>query len=61
MDQNKLKIARKFKLTAEEVEALFEAGLDTPTKIKEQARTRRKFPKGIAAKLRRYREPKATG
>jgi len=54
------KIARKFNVTIADAEALITAGLDTPTKIKAQARARRKLPPGLAAKLTRWRNAKAS-
>jgi len=52
------KIARKFRLTVAEADALIAAGLDTPTKIKAQARARHKLPPGVSAKLARWRNAK---
>ena len=54
------KIARKFKVTLADAEALIAAGLDTPTKIKAQARARRKLPPGLSAKLTRWRNAKTS-
>ena len=54
------KIARKFKVTLADAEALIAAGLDTPTKIKAQARARRKLPPGLSAKLHRWRNAKTS-
>lgn len=50
--QIKDKIAKKFGLTASDVEALFELGLDTPTKIK--AADPDDIPSEILAKLGRW-------
>jgi len=55
MDKRIPKIARKFKITDEDAEALIAVGLDTPAKIKAQARAGKKLPVGLAAKLRRWR------
>ena len=52
------KIARKFNVTVVDAEALIEAGMDTPTKIKAQARARHKLPPGVSAKLNRWRNAK---
>ena len=52
------KIARKFRLTIAEADALIAAGLDTPAKIKAQARARRELPTGLSAKLNRWRNAK---
>jgi len=60
MDQHVYKIARKFKVNKADAVALIDAGLDTPTKIKAQAKARKKLPTGVAAKLHRWRDAKAT-
>ena len=52
------KIARKFRLTVAEADALIAAGLDTPAKIKAQAHARRELPPGVSAKLARWRNAK---
>ena len=53
MDIRQQRVARKFKLSAEDVAALFAAGLDNPHKIKEAARAD-KLPEGLKGKLTRY-------
>ena len=55
MDRLTQKICRKFKITTDDVAALAAVGLDTPTKIKAQARAHKKLPAGLSAKLSRWR------
>jgi len=55
MDARQAKIARQFRLTAEEVTALYAAGLDTPHKIRDAKPE--ELPEGLADKLKRRGAP----
>jgi len=56
-EQESKKIARKFKLTADDVAALVAAGLDTPYKI--ATANPENLPSGLAEKLTRWHPEKS--